>query len=276
MDVAPIPGLVNIKSASSPPARLALALEATRHAAVTGGSPVIADFNGLYEREMGNLATTAELLANLDQASRSRAQTLFSLGTDVAYGAMLQQSFALTADVRNRTKHFLPSRKSLLDSVVLGLHVRHTGKNILGENVDYLGKCLEKWLNVSVANSEQQKLFGDRTRCTLLVASDRPRTLSGLERLMSKMKYPCQFVAIPKDTRDISGVEIEHGPWPGMGSAQDLYLLSHARDGMMYSYEGKKGFRSTFTLLAVEMAAIRRVRAGFNTAYHTSYCPSRL
>jgi len=273
LDGTPMPGLLDIKSKASASERLEAALAATLQATVySTSSAVVADFNGLYEREMGDLAATEDLLISLDSDSRHRARSLFSLGTDVAYGALLQRSFIPTADVRNRTKPYLPDRKSISGSFVLGLHVRHTGKKTLGDNVKYLSKCLNDWLDKLAAKSINQFHAKDDLQCTLLLSSDRPRTVSGLGRLLSQTKFPCQFMAVTKTARESKGVEIDHGPWSGFGSAQDLYFLSHARDGMMFGYEGKPGFRSTYTLLAIEMATLRRARAGLGTEYETFHC----
>jgi len=207
--------------------------------------------------------------ARLDKATLARANELFGGGDDdwSAWGELMRAAVAW-----NPSSNVLSSVQEQMTDIIhtlkVGIHVRH--QYLDKEHMHMMDarttKCLAKMM---------EKFQGKH--CTLIVASDRPDTISAinstfdqrfddlayLEESLPQCQVKRTFVA--NKTLNINVNYGEHGPFSNVdGSMSDLYSLSRA-DALLGT------FGSTFSNLAAFLMVESQPKAAANI-YRSDTC----
>jgi hypothetical protein len=141
------------------------------------------------------------------------ADGLFSKGQRYLYGLLLDEAFSFHDSV-------LPSLDTLhaiQATSTIALHSRHTSRLDEGDDVSTEKHCLEQVL----ANISRP--------CTVILLSDRPKTLDLLSEVVTNLQ------CIPTFANHKTGTSFrkDHGPYSGVGFFQDLSLASNAVHGFI-------------------------------------------
>lgn len=226
--------------------------------------------------EFAGLVSSA---ARLSAESKHRAKVLFEHGENFAYGALFRTVF------RFRDYLIEKNNRNLLAG---GLHLRHTGSNVLNSSKSELvgayipsnaprpfvvGVHLrhaggeEKGVDASGIKCVNQVLAAMNVTgpCYVLLAADRNQSL---QHWTQSEHLRCQIIT---STHDLHHQEWnEHGPFTGVIAMQDIEMVSRADAfiGSGYTHAHLQGKASTFSLLIAE-------RIASNGGYYSATVPSR-
>lgn len=157
-----------------------------------------------------------------DPSELDRVASLFTYGSEFWYGLLFDHAF-LFDHVFLRTikpSATLPAQEhSPLTSFSIALHSRHIDPQDDGTNVTRESSCLKSVLD--------GMMHRNLSECQVLMLSDRPQTLAGLETWILEHVPHCTVVRAQHLTTSTEhGLEVEHGPFAGAGFVQDLVLAS--------------------------------------------------
>jgi hypothetical protein len=167
-------------------------------------------------------------------AARDRAEQLFGAGPDYLYGLLFHECFSFLPHVSvpiispftNSSNHTSNTwdavssgvgNASIVESVTIVLHSRHSKADDDGSKIKREKKCLDRIL--------QPASKGTTILCQVILLSDRPHTLEKATEYLAQ-RYPhCLAMVAPHDF----GLSFlgEHGPFAGAGFFQDLALVSN-------------------------------------------------
>jgi len=188
--------------------------------------------------------------ANLDEASRQRAEELFRRGDAdwFVWGELLRAALAWSprsAGLRQRVMNKMNSYGSK-NTVKVGIHVRHPFSARTSADVDKIEKMDAR--TIACLTSITAKFTGKEV--ILLVASDRAETISAINNTFAQHTIPQRRIVVT-DKVGVDGTSSsEHGPYEGLDDMMsDLYMLSNS-DVFLGSYG------STFSNLAAYGMAI--------------------
>lgn len=204
--------------------------------------------------------------ARLNRTAFSRAQRIFSLGEDAAYGLMFRTAFTFTKSVisknadafavANPTLASTGSRASSSeDTLMIGLHLRHSSNSEAGTRDSGEIKCLEHVLKQA---RERDALRGANRTCVILLASDRAQAV---ERTRDKVKsYGC--LTVTTNHSSIHTSYGEHGPYWGEIAMLDMELLSNSEYFIGSSYIGYGPLLSSYSMLVSGLVSTNDIDTG--------------
>jgi hypothetical protein len=148
-----------------------------------------------------------------------RLLQMFSEGVDFLYGMLFHDTFKLHPKLHaEETSLEFPE-----DVITIAMHVRHTKVENTGAVLSQEEQgCLE-----AVVNETRVGRPG-ATSCAIFLMSDRQESLNALTQLASAMN--CSAV-VTSHTKKGEIINLEHGPFAGLGFFQDLLVAGKARDG---------------------------------------------
>lgn len=160
---------------------------------------------------IGNAHGRQQLLQTTESAMV--ADALFSKGQRYLYGLLLEEAFSFHDSVRPS----LDTMHAIQATSTIALHSRHTSRLDEGDNVSPEQHCLEQVL----ANMSRP--------CTVILLSDRPKTLDLLAQVVTNLQCTPMFA-----NHDAGrSFRVDHGPYSGVGFFQDLALASNAVHGFI-------------------------------------------
>ena len=195
----------------------------------------------------------------LGKYAKSTAAQLYYHGTDYLLGMLFFYMFQFTPQVTDAAAvtHGLMAAQVNDNTTInnnnttwsFALHSRHT---VVGDDGSFIQdeiRCLQQVLPL-----DQQE------NCVVYLISDRPQTVHLLTEWLQHHESHCTGIST-LDTSSTAAAALdpqlwadEHGPHPGVGFLQDLYLAQHARSGLIGDTE-----RSSFMLLQ-ELVTYQRMR----------------
>jgi len=165
----------------------------------------------------------------LSPAAFQRAKTLFSAGSDFAYGALFDAAFQIDPAL-------LPTEETLLKlgldhyySTSIALHSRHQNKLDEGNDTSIEEECLQKAYQMTKKRSTSSSF--QSPPCAMVLMSDRSATLEGLQQ-----KRPSGCTPVVASHQTGQSFRSEHGEFAGAGFFQDLALAQHAQDAVVLTH----------------------------------------
>ena len=204
--------------------------------------------------------------------SLASAATLFSLGSDFAFGALFQSAFAwsesLVVDMTHATLQAAglgsaghSERASeeplvpLTSAIWLGVHMRAQSESNDGTGLfPSFSRAISEVLDAhcptgGIVPSTRDVNITEKPCCVILLASDREASTAMLMPVAKQRG--CVLVRSKRGEAEAPGLTTEHGRYTRDTAMRDVYLLSHA-DHLI----GTSG--STFSLLMAEQLAFRQ------------------
>jgi hypothetical protein len=159
----------------------------------------------------------------------SRAKAIFHYGADFWHGALFDQAFRIRPDFLNSVRPFIThgtnESTTALATASITLHARHTNPLDDGSNITNEQNCLQDVLG--------QMAHLNITVCRLFLLSDRSETLT---RLRAHIGTKCEVVQATHRDTTTDALEVEHGPFAGVGFVQDLELASREASRSLRSF----------------------------------------
>jgi hypothetical protein len=195
----------------------------------------------------------------LGKYAKSTAAQLYYHGTDYLLGMLFSYMFQFTpkvtdaAAVTNGLEAAQANNNTINNNNnnttwIFALHSRHT---VVGDDGSFIQdeiRCLQQLLPLD-----------PNKNCVVYLISDRPQTVQLLTEWLQRHEGRCTGISTLDSTSNSNALDPqlwvdEHGPHPGVGFLQDLYLAQHARSGLIGDTE-----RSSFMLLQ-ELVTYQRMR----------------
>jgi len=236
----------------------------SKKAGVDIGGELLMGSNMSSDDDLGKTRRQEEVI----EWSRNTARDLFSLGQSFAYGAAFHALF----EFHQPEKYFEQKEKDANDSIAnsstlttavntpftIAVHSRHTDAIEDGCNVTRELDCIAQLLH----RREQQQQQQQQSSCEVWVMSDRPCTVSQLQRQIPLAIRSCTVHAVNHTScisLSNSGSEQqygphfhsdEHGPYAGAGYFADLAAASYGgSDAVVVGVQQDGSVRSSSALL---------------------------